>query len=1198
MLMVRFAINFPHCLWKRRFHLFVYLLFLLSVPFAGAQEYRGTILGQVTDTSKASIANATITAAGSQQTYTAKAGADGHYIIPFVQPGTYTVFAEAPGFKQEVQQNVIIDIAGKVNINLVLQVGPTAESVTVQSNPVGLNTADGSIGTIMDPEKVQNLPLNGRQEYMLLALTPGVRFTTTTFGATSNSGTRGWDETNAYSINGQPGTFVQFLLNGAPVSEQGGSAAGTWTIAPSVDAVQEFKVMTTTFDAQYGRAGAGIVNTILKSGTPKFHGTLYDFWENSAMEANSYQLDQQGSRKEFHNQQQFGGTIGGPFLKKNGFFFFSYEGWREVLPDGIVTSVPTPDMYPDASGNVNLSGYLAAVHKTGIYDPLTTSCAAPTASGGCNTYTRQLFPNNTVPASRLSATGLKLMSLFPGPNRPGYVNNYVFSESTPYAYNMPIARIDYNLSDATRLYGIFAWWSGLTTRNSNGLPGAAAQGGTDSYRSSLTQVLDLTHTFTPTRVGDVRVSFNRAYNHDPSGTVAAGIDKLTAADLGLAMPQIPTTSRQWAPSFSLGDGYPSMIGNEGDPVLYETYDLSPSILQVVKQHNLHYGADFMLMHFVTSGIGQPNGTFAFSTGFTQKNPFQGANDGSVIADVLLGYPNSGSVQYETPPYESYNYYAAYIQDDWKVKDNLTFNLGLRWDTETSPRERHNHLLAGMCFTCVNPITSQIAYPAGNQLPNGASMVNPILGGVQFSSGSLSAYQNTLGLLQPKVGFAYGLRRNLVLRGGWTLSSAAGTQLGGQNAWSQSTPYNDSPDDGLHPTMSFFNGNPFSNGYAVPPGSSQGLGSLIGQGLSIDLRNRKLPVVQQYTFGVQVGLPFQIVGDMTYVGVHSRNLVASRDLNGLTSAEFQQGHATPSYLDQQVHNPFYGAIASNLALGANPTIAAKYLMVPYPQYDGSLSDTDNPQGYDNYNGLLLKTEKRFSGTGLLSNGLSFLASFTWSKSMAATGYLNNSGAGFVDANPNYQIYGSDRAWDFGFNGVYGLPIGRGGFIASDAHGVVGAAVSHWQLEWVFTNDAGTPVGYPNQNIFNCGTYDIHPAKKSWSSYLNNAQPSCWTTFPEYTPITQKSLVTTVRNPWAQQTALGLTKSFTLREGMNLQFKAESFNITNTPIFGAASTGSPQTAIVRTNVTNPNEPGAWSGYGTIGSTEENFPRRVQLSLKMQF
>jgi hypothetical protein len=180
----------------------------------------------------------------------------------------------------------------------------------------------------------------------------------------------------------------------------------------------------------------------------------------------------------------------------------------------------------------------------------------------------------------------------------------------------------------------------------------------------------------------------------------------------------------------------------------------------------------------------------------------------------------------------------------------------------------------------------------------------------------------------------------------------------------------------------------------------------------------------------------------------------------------------------------------------------------------------------------------------------------------------------------------------------LPIGHDGWIARNAHGLLGEGINDWQLDWVFKNDRGTPIGYPNSNIYTCGNYNIRSSHRSWSSYINNSQPSCWTTFPEYTTITLKSLVTTVRNPWAQQTAIGIQKKFALHENLNLQFKAESFNLTNTPIFGGPGTGSPQTAPTRTSVADASQPGAWSGYGTIGSTQQNFPRRLQLSLKVLF
>ena len=1176
------------------------LILVLPVFTLHAQEYRGTIAGRVTDSSGAVVPNAAITATGPQQTYRAKTGGNGTFTIPFVQPATYAVSVAAPGFREELRKGIIVDIDSSVNLEMALKVGATIDTVTVQANnEVMLDTLDASGGTVMEPDKVQNLPLNGRQVYMLLGLTPGAQFTQTQFGSQGYSGTRGWDESNAYRINGQSGSYNQFSLNGAPVSQQDGGGAGTWNIAPSVDAVAEFKVMTNTYDAQYGRFAGGTVNTILKSGTQQYHGTLFDFFRNSVMEANTYELNQVGTKKPFHNMHQFGGTLGGAVWKSkdNLFFFLSFEGWREVLPGGLTTTVPTPDMFPGVNG-VNLTNYLAATNKNGIYDPLTTTCVKP-SSNGCNQYGRQQYPNNTIPANRISPIGLKIMKLFPAPNLPGYINNYVYTGKNPYQYNQPIVRVDYNFSDATRMYAMLAWWSGTEFRDGNGFTGPAMRGNINSYRSSLTQVLDLTHTFNPNLVGDIRVSFNRSWNRNPDGALSAGISSFNATDLGLSMPAIPTTSHSYAPEINLGDHLPGIIGNTGDPIIFETYDLAPSVTHIVKQHNLHYGVEFMLFHDVPNGVGQPNGNFGFSSGFTQQDPKRYNSDGSVVADLLMGYPSGGSVQDQVAPYISYNYYAAYAQDNWRVTPKLALNLGLRWDTETSPVERQNRLVAGICLTCKNPITDSITYPSGNLLPNGASIANPMNGVVQFASSKLTAYTNTWGILQPKFGFSYAVQSKFVLRGGWGLGTVLGIELGGASPWKQSTGYNSSPDGGLTPAPDFINGNPYPNGFTPVQGTSLGAMTFVGDGLGLDQRDRKIPVVQQYSFGFESELPFQITTDVEYVGAHTIDLRDSLQMNGLSASDFQKGNAKPGYLDEQVKNPFYGVLPKTVGLGQNPTVQAKVLMVPYPEFNGNLYVYTHATGYSYYNSLITKAEKRFTDGGVLSRGLSFLGAFTWSKLMAATGYLNNSGEGLVDTKPFYFLDGGNRYWVLAFSGLYGIPIGRGGLLASNAHGLAGAALNNWQIEWIFQNQAGTPVGYPNGDLYNCSKYNIRSAYKTYSSYINNSQPSCWATFPEYTAKTVGGNSTRVLQPWAQQTQLGVEKVFTMTERWKLQFKAEAFNLTNTPIFGGVNSGNPEKAPSRnTSVADPNQPGAWSGFGTIGSTEQNFPRQIQLSLKAIF
>jgi hypothetical protein len=1190
----------PSYLFRR--YLVVLLLFAMtSLTVLHGQEFRGTLRGQITDPTGAVVSDAAITATGPSQKYTAKSGADGTFTIPFVQPATYSVAIEAKGFKTEVRQGVIVDINAKVDMSTALQMGSTTETVTVQAEGlVGLNTQDASGGTIMDPDKVQNLPLNGRQAYMLLSLTPGAQFTQTQFGSSGYSGTRGWDESNAYSINGQNGSFNQFSLDGAPVSQQNGGGSGTWNISPNIDAIDEFKVMTNTYDAQYGRFAGGTVNTILKSGTRQFHGTAFEFWRNSVLDANTFDLNQSGTKRPFHNEHQFGGTIGGPVWKDKLLFFGSFEGWREVLPGGVLGSVPAPDMYPDSNGNVNLTGYLAARGRAGIYDPATVHCNVPGQSP-CAEYARDQFPDNTIPANRITPIALKIMKLFPAANLPGYINNYTFGGSNTYRYNQPMVRIDYNFSDATKVAGTFAWWSGQEYRNSNGFSGAAIHGDINNYRSSLTQSIDLTHTFNGNLFGDIRVSFNRAWNRDPDGSISAGLATLTAADLGLTMPSIPTTTHNYAPEINIED-YATLGGNTGDPSVFETYDLSPSMTQVIKRHTLHYGVQLMLFHDIPNGVGQPNGVFGFGTGYTWQYPNNGNSTGASVADLLLGYPDNGSVQDNSSTYESYKDYAAYVQDDWKVSHNLTFNLGLRWETETSPVDRNNHLAAGLCLTCQNPISGQIAYPAGNTLPNGASIANPMLGTAQFETSHLTPYANTFGTFQPKAGFSLALNKNLVVRGGWGLGTALGIELGGASPWQQSTGYNGQANSATwEPTEYFRNGNPYPNGYTPQQGSSLGALTFVGDGLGIDQRDRKIPVVQQYSFGIQGQLPLQIVGDLEWVGAHTIDLRTSRQLEGLSKADVAMGLQDAGYLDQQVTNPFYGVLPSTVGLGQNPTVSAKTLMVPYPQFNGNLYIYTHADGYSNYNSMIAKAEKRMSNSGALSKGLSFLGSFTWAKLMSATGYLNNGGEWQVDDKPSYHLDGGSGTpqWSLSFSGLYGLPIGRGALIDSNAHGLVGQLINDWQLEWIFQNRSGTAIGIPTGDIYNCGAYNVISKHKSWSSYVNNSQDSCWSHTPEYFIYKFDGTQTTVRSPWAQQTQLAMEKKFDLKDQLKLQFKAEAFNATNTPIFGGPDMGSPEDAPTRvTSVVNPNQPGAWRGYGTIGSTQQNFPRQFQLSLKLLF
>jgi hypothetical protein len=1187
-------------------HIFLWLCCMFAILWPGltlhAQEFRGTITGLVSDASGAVVPNAIVVVTSPEQTYRAMTTGKGDFTIPLVQPGQYSVSVEAAGFKKSEKSGVIVDVSEKLALTFTLNVGSAEETVSVSADQTQVNTSDASGGSIIDQQQVQMLPLNGRQMYSLLSLTPGVK-TPPTGNAASEL-----NESNAYSINGQWGNYNQFALNGAPVSQQNGGGAGSWNISPSVDAVAEFKVMTNTYDAQYGRSSGGTVNTILKSGSPHFHGTVYDFWRNSVLDANSYSNGQAGIARPFHNQHQFGGTVGGPVVGKSTFFFFSYEGWREATPNSVNTTTITPDMLPGSDGSINLSGYLVGKGKTAIYDPLTTRCLVP-GQNPCGQYTRDAFAGNIIPANRISSIGLNLLKLLPMANQPGYTNNYKVAPSGKNSYNQPIIRVDHNFSDATRMYGMFAYWSGTTSLNSSGFPGAAGYGNINNTLSSVTPVIDVTHTFKPTLFADARMSYNRASNMSPDGAQSAGqFTSVTPQSIGLSMPMLPTTKNSYLPEISTQDSaLPQYVGNIVNPSIFETYDISPSITQVLGSHNLHYGVELSWYHDVANGIRNANGSFKFgfqnpngngNLNFTEKDPRVNNNDGSTVADMLLGYPGSGGVEYNDPTYESYKSYAAYVQDDWKVNSRLALNLGLRFENELSPRDRWGRLQAGMCLTCTNPINSEISSVL---LPNGASFANPIVGGMEFQK-DRSPYQNTWGILLPKLGVSFSLTNKLVMRGGWGMYRALGFELGGTSTWDTTTSYVTSLDSDLTPNLAFNGGTPYTNGYSTPPGDSQGLASGDGDGIWADSWNRKIPYTQQYSFGFQGEAPGGIVWDAEYVGARTVDLRAGLQRDSMTPAEFAQGTANPAYLDQSMANPFYGAagIPVSSYLGSHPTVPVREMMVAYPQYDSSsgpeVYEWNTPQGFSNYSSLIAKADKRFSGSGLLSNGLNFTSSFTWSKLLSATGRLNN---GFLaDATPFYGIDSSDRPFLFSFAGMYKLPIGRGGMIGKDARGFVNEAISGWQVNWILNDQSGTPINFPNNYLYTCGSYNIRPSHKTWGSYLNNSNSGCFASFPEYTAVTQLPLSTHARTPWAMQSQVSLLKEFPIRESVKLQFRAEAFNLTNTPIFNGPDTGNPSSPIVRQSNIPESQPGAYTGYGTVGPNTQNSPRQVQLSLKVLF
>jgi hypothetical protein len=365
------------------------LLLLLSLcRTLGAQEFRATLTGVVTDESGAVMGKADVLAINNatQQTYKATTTRQGTYYIPYVIPGTYTVKVSFNGFNTEVQDDVLVQASEYRGLNFTLHVGSVTQDVTVTDAPPLLNTANGSGGTIISQQELESAPLNGREVYSLLGTTPSTQFTTTNVSSTSSNS---YNVTNSYVVGGGVSGYQQFSLNGTNITEQSTGGAGSWEFAPNIDALQEVNVMTSTYDARYGRTGNGTVNMVVKNGTNRFHGNMYEYLENSVFNANNFEDNMTGIARQGMHQNQFGATLGGPVVKDKVFFFASYEGFRQSHADTTLTSTPPAYLRPTSGGDVNFtaSGFT-------VYDPTTTYCTTGGRLGNCAGGTYALTRNS------------------------------------------------------------------------------------------------------------------------------------------------------------------------------------------------------------------------------------------------------------------------------------------------------------------------------------------------------------------------------------------------------------------------------------------------------------------------------------------------------------------------------------------------------------------------------------------------------------------------------------------------------------------------------------------------------------------------------------------------------------------------------------------------------------------------------------
>ncbi|HVW83416.1 MAG TPA: hypothetical protein VHB50_02000, partial [Bryobacteraceae bacterium] len=934
--------------------------------------------------------------------------------------------------------------------------------------------------------------------------------------------------------------------------------------------------------AEYGRFGGGVINLVTKSGTNTVHGDLFEFQRDAVLNANDFFANRAGRAKPDSSVRQYGGSIGGPIVapKYNGhdrsFFIFAFQGTNSTNAATVTDTVPTA-----AIRNGDFSGI-----GTTIYDPLTVG------PGPNGSLVRQPFANNMIPSSRFDPVALKALTYFPLPNAgaPGALsNNYVVagnSTSNDYRWD---SRIDHNFTDRWRMFlRLSHAWNDSTQIEDYG--NAASQGGGGpTSGGAWSASMDHTFTLSPTLIADVRYGLSRSYvTRTP---FSLGFDP---ASLGLpaSLTAIAAQRVLQFPRFGFSNG--AGLGDTGYVDLLENpmaHSITASLTKVAGAHTIKFGGEFRKLFINFKQYGFPDGQFNFDQTWTQQILSNANGTGSPYASFLLGLPNSGQMTHEPTAADASDYIASYIQDDWKITKTLTLNIGFRWDIETPRTERYNRL------SYWNP---DLPSPLQGLVPASACPSCGNLRGQMLFVNATGKYGRNQGPIQwkdfgPRFGLAWNPISKTVIRSGFGLFyapsalQAAGTSgAPGTEGFNSSTQFlgTNNNQQTILATLS----NPFPNGYNLPKGVAGGpltdVGLGIGESFFDSYRN---PYSEEWNLNIQRELPGQMTLEVGYLGNHGLFLVdgdPGQPYDQLPTSYLALGNA----LYNQVPNPFYGLITTPGSPLAQPTVQFNQLQRPFPQYNGVMSFR-KPRATSMYNALTVRIDKRFS------NGLTFLVSFTGSKTMdnsaAAVTYLGPTSGTRADqynGRLEWAVSPQDVSRSVVTSFVYELPVGHGQKYWNNAPRLANALIGGWQANGILTFSTGTPV-VMGAAINQTGIFTVNqrPDNNGHSAALSHQTINQWfntSVFyqpPPFTIGTAGRTLPDVRNPGVANADLSLFKNnyFGAKERYNLQLRIEAFNALNHTQFGVANSGIQNGA----------------AFGTITSTGIS-ARQVQLAAKFMF
>ncbi len=1144
-------------------------LCILGTSAAYGQEVRASITGIVTDPSGLAIpgASVVVTQTAKNVSVSTMTNDSGLFVTPFLAPGTYQLVVELTGFKKYIRENIILQAQDKARLDVRLELGAISDTITVNESVSMLQTETASRSQILAKELIDNIPTQGRNPFQIAWAAAGVTKT----GAFRYLRSFDIAGTTNFSVNGGRNNTNEVLLDG--ISNVRGSN-NTVIHVPTMDSVQEFKVLTNTYDAQYGRTGGGIVTIVSKQGTNVFHGSVYEYNNNRVFNANQSELNRAGTKKGAYNLNQFGFQANGPiyipkiFDGRNKLFgMIAYEGIRQRGADPLVRNFPLDSWRTGDFSNL----YNASGQPVLIYDPLTTQ-----ANGS-----RTAFAGNRIPSNRLNPVAVKAISYMPSPtgqgDGPAHLNNYIIPSRWIGDLNQWIGRVDFTPTANHSFYFRYGQnpWSEYRSLVWGGSNAAEPTGNAPLIRNGKNATFDWTWITSPKMTFNLRGGLSRWW--EQTGTsYAAGYDP---RQLGFADSLVAQFTKLQFPWFGLGNYQPIGSTSPKNFTIDDSYSLQPNFNLILGKHIMKFGFEGRQYFDNSSNAGLASGAYSFGKNWTQANASTAdALSGNEIATFMLGYPTSAYVDRNIDPAYGHKYFALFFNDDYKLSKKLTLNLGLRWDLEMPKTERYNRMLRQFDINTASPIASQVTGLTLKGVPTFAAVSNP-----------RSAFDPDKNNFQPRVGMAYRLCDKWVLRGGYGLYYIGQGDWGATSGFTRQTVATVSTDGNLTPAVTL------TNAFANQPngqllkaiGSSLGASSFLGEGVSFLYPTRPVAFSHQYSVDIERELPGNLLVELAYVGNISKKLTLGASANYIPAGELgrrtSSGAIDTAYYTARIANPMAGLIPNNAALNGT-TITRTQLMYRYPQFT-NITLNGLPIGSGMYQGLQLKVTKRFS------YGLSFVGSYTASKNLQKVRLLNAQDFNITDpaATPliNESAYTVDVPQKFVIAGSWNLPFGIGQKFGANWPGVVDAILGGWQFNFNIFYQSGPVEAYPNARQVQGGSAAVEkPTIEKWfnTSLWNDSSGKRVSAQEPYTLRNFPLYFSNVRMLPYKNYDLSINKYFPIHETLKLQFRCEMVNALNHPYYNSIAPGS-------TDVTS-------AAFGQLNPQQGNLPRYVKFGLVLNW